>query len=230
MGIAAGIIALWAAGLWVWLRVDLSAGDIWWIPAAVAVQTFLYTGLFITAHDAIHGTVCPANTRLNRLIGQVAVKLYALFSYKMMRRKHHAHHAHPVSAKDPDGHQESDDRFWPWYFRFLIEYTSVLQIVGMAIAYNILLHLVGIATLNLNLFWVLPALLSTLQLFFFGTYLPHRGPVSAFADEHRAASNDFGLFASFISCYHFGYHWEHHHSPGTPWWRLPALRRRLRSG
>jgi beta-carotene ketolase (CrtW type) len=23
-----------------------------------------------------------------------------------------------------------------------------------------------------------------------------------------------------LSCYFFGYHWEHHQSPGTPWWRL----------
>jgi beta-carotene ketolase (CrtW type) len=23
-----------------------------------------------------------------------------------------------------------------------------------------------------------------------------------------------------LSCYFFGYHFEHHDSPGTPWWRL----------
>jgi beta-carotene ketolase (CrtW type) len=23
-----------------------------------------------------------------------------------------------------------------------------------------------------------------------------------------------------ISCYFFGYHFEHHESPQTPWWRL----------
>jgi hypothetical protein len=25
---------------------------------------------------------------------------------------------------------------------------------------------------------------------------------------------------AFFSCYFFGYHYEHHHSPGTPWWML----------
>ena len=30
---------------------------------------------------------------------------------------------------------------------------------------------------------------------------------------------------SFVSCYHFGYHWEHHVAPHVPWWRLPEARR-----
>jgi beta-carotene ketolase (CrtW type) len=229
VALAALIIGLWAISLLVWLRIEISTDNLWWIPAAVAVQTFLYTGLFITAHDAMHGTVCPASRRLNRLIGQLSVGLYALFSYKMLRRKHHAHHAHPVSADDPDFHHRRNDHFWPWYLRFLREYVRWPQILGMALVYNILLHLMGVAALNLNLFWVLPALLSTGQLFFFGTYLPHRGPASKFRDDHRAATSEYGALASFITCYHFGYHWEHHHRPDTPWWRLPALRRRLLS-
>jgi beta-carotene ketolase (CrtW type) len=24
----------------------------------------------------------------------------------------------------------------------------------------------------------------------------------------------------FFSCYFFGYHYEHHEFPGTPWWKL----------
>jgi beta-carotene ketolase (CrtW type) len=25
---------------------------------------------------------------------------------------------------------------------------------------------------------------------------------------------------AFVSCYFFGYHYEHHDSPATPWWLL----------
>ncbi|MDT8325299.1 MAG: fatty acid desaturase, partial [Bacteroidota bacterium] len=38
-------------------------------------------------------------------------------------------------------------------------------------------------------------------------------------------SNDYGVLFSFLTCYHFGYHEEHHTRPGVPWWRLPAARR-----
>jgi beta-carotene ketolase (CrtW type) len=68
-----------------------------------------------------------------------------------------------------------------------------------------------------------PALLSTLQLFVFGTWLPHRPHADApFADRHRARSQRWPTWLSLLTCYHFGYHWEHHAHPHVPWWRLPA--------
>ncbi len=63
----------------------------------------------------------------------------------------------------------------------------------------------------------IPAGLSTLQLFYFGTYLPHMGEETNAHHSHSQSKNH--LWA-FISCYFFGYHFEHHDSPGTPWWRL----------
>jgi hypothetical protein len=53
--------------------------------------------------------------------------------------------------------------------------------------------LLGAPLGNLLLFWALPSILSSLQLFYFGTYLPHRHEEAEFADEHRARSNDFRL-------------------------------------
>lgn len=29
---------------------------------------------------------------------------------------------------------------------------------------------------------------------------------------------------SFLTCYHFDLHWEHHRWPYAPWWQLPACR------
>ena len=103
------------------------------------------------------------------------------------------------------------------------EYLSWRQMVGMAIVFQILEYVLGIPTLNLILFWVSPALLSTLQLFYFGTYLPHRRPEDGYDNPHRARSNAYSTFWSFITCYHFGYHWEHHEYPSVPWWHLPEV-------
>jgi beta-carotene ketolase (CrtW type) len=78
---------------------------------------------------------------------------------------------------------------------------------------------------NLILFWIIPPLLSTFQLFYFGTYLPHRELSEPYTDAHRTRSNDYNVFWSFLSCYHFGYHWEHHEYTHIPWWRLPKIRK-----
>ncbi|MFW6276162.1 MAG: fatty acid desaturase, partial [Bacteroidota bacterium] len=66
----------------------------------------------------------------------------------------------------------------------------------------------------------LPALLSTLQLFYFGTYLPHRKPHTHDMGRHRARTQSKNHLWAMLSCYFFGYHTEHHESPGTPWWQL----------
>ncbi|MFB6351004.1 MAG: fatty acid desaturase, partial [Bradymonadaceae bacterium] len=191
---------------------------------AVALQTFLHTGLFITAHDAMHGSVARGHPQVNRLVGRLTTLLYALFSYEQLQAKHADHHATPVTDTDPDYHNGDHERFWPWYLGFLREYVGFWQIVGMAAVYNLLHHGLGVELAALNLFWVVPSLLSTLQLFYFGTYLPHRHPGEGFVDDHRATSNDFSPTVSFLTCYHFGYHHEHHSHPGVPWWRLPSVR------
>lgn len=196
-----------------------------WALPAIALQTFLHTGLFITAHDAMHGTVFPASRRVNDAIGSAAVLLYALFSFRKLHEKHGEHHGRPGEpGEDPDFHDGEHGGFWRWYAHFIANYVGLWQIVGMAVVFNVLEHLVGVPIENLLLFWVLPSLLSTLQLFYFGTYLPHREP-HAPGDPHRARSNAYPAWLSFLTCYHFGYHSEHHEDPSVPWWRLPGRRR-----
>lgn len=224
--VAGAIIASWAGTLVALLSTGVAAmPTAIWIPA-VALQTFLHTGLFITAHDAMHGTVAPNASFANDALGRLAVTLYALFSYEKLARKHRRHHAQPTRDDDPDYHDGDRERFLPWYFGFLREYVGIWQILGMAAAFNLLHHVAGVDLASLNLFWVLPSLLSTLQLFYFGTYLPHRTPDGGHDDRHRSTSNDFSPLVSFLSCYHFGYHHEHHARPDVPWWRLPEVRRR----
>ena len=52
----------------------------------------------------------------------------------------------------------------------------------------------------------------------------HRVDDIPFADKHRARSNEFSPLLSLLTCFHFGYHHEHHDAPWVPWWKLPAHR------
>ncbi len=227
-GIVIGLIVilLWTANLYFLLSIDIANLPFYTLIPAMLTQTFLYTGLFITAHDGMHGLIAPRNKKINNFLGTLCVILYALFSFKRLRAEHQKHHAHPGRAHDPDYHDGEHRGFWAWYFHFMKTYVTWQQIAGMAIAFNIMLHLLKISQINLTLFWVAPALLSTLQLFYFGTYLPHREPAEGYDNPHCAKSNEFSVFWSFITCYHFGYHWEHHEFPHVPWWKLPAVRRK----
>ena len=189
----------------------------WYSPLTylfVLIQTHLYTGLFITAHDAMHGVVSP-NKKVNKLIGQLTALLFAFNSYKRLYPKHHEHHRFVASDKDPDYHPSQN--FFIWYISFLKQYVSWWQIVAMAITYNLLK--LAFPQENVVLFWIVPSLLATCQLFFFGTYLPHRGEHSL-EDQHKSGSQPKNHVWAFLSCYFFGYHLEHHQSPATPWWQL----------
>ena len=78
---------------------------------------------------------------------------------------------------------------------------------------------------KLVLLYGTPAIASSVQLFYFGTYRPHRHDAYGFADRHNARSESFGTLISLATCFHFGYHHEHHCHPETPWWALPRARR-----
>lgn len=220
-----GIIGAWLAGLGVWLSSPIGGlADLAWVLPAMALQTFMSTGLFITAHDAMHGAVAPGRSRLNHAIGTVAVVFYALFSYSKLLHHHGFHHGHPGDPhRDPDFHDGEHRGFFRWYFRFMFRYLTFGQVAGMALIFNLLNHGLQVPVQNLLLLWVAPSLLSTFQLFYFGTYLPHRTAAGE-DDPHHAQSSSFPVWLSLLTCYHFGYHREHHEHPAVPWWRLPDLR------
>ncbi len=217
--IALSIIVLWSASLWHWLHLSID----WtspWVYAAILLQTHLYTGIFITAHDAIHGVVAPHKPKVNYVIGWLCATLFAFNNYKKLSSKHHLHHRHAASAQDPDYY---DGPFWRWYLKFALEYVTFWQILLMAITYNLLKLVFPMG--NLILFWELPAILSTLQLFYFGTYQPHKGEHPA-DDIHKARSQRKNHVIAFVTCYFFGYHHEHHAFPYLPWWKLAKAKER----
>ena len=219
--VSASVIGAWAVHLGMLLSVD---GVLhWWTPLAVMVQTFLHTGLFIVAHDAMHGSVAPGWRRVNYAVGQLALLLYALFPMGSLQKAHWVHHRAPGSAEDPDHTGGEHIGYLRWYLRFMLQYLRWFQIVGLAAIFNIADHIFGFSVPVLIVFWVVPSLLSTFQLFTFGTYLPHRVPPGGHQNPHAANANAWPAWLSFFTCYHFGYHWEHHEYPAVPWWRLPAF-------
>lgn len=222
------IITLWflAIGIGLW-GVDVCTSHLWYIVPLMLAIMFLYTGLFITAHDAMHRTLMPRDPLWNNILGRIVVFIFALFSYAKLLEKHREHHEHPATMEDPDYHNGKHAGFIAWYGHFMTEYMTWTQLLGMGTVFCILWLVFGADPQNVFLFWALPAILSTLQLFTFGTYLPHREPRGGYDNVHRACSNDYPRWLSFLTCYHFGYHLEHHEFPYVPWWKLGRLRHRL---
>lgn len=193
-------------------------------PFLVAFMCWLDVGLFILAHDAMHGSLVPASRRLNRALGSLCLGLYGGFRFERFRPHHFEHHRWPGTAKDPDFAADRRTTFWRWYGHFMGRYLGWREVVGLAGAFVLLVVGLGAPMSKVLMFWALPAALSSVQLFAFGTWLPHRGSCTSFADHHRARSNEYGWWASLITCFHFGYHHEHHIHPDAPWWSLPAVR------
>lgn len=203
------------SGVWVWL-----------VPMIVATQTVLSVGLFIVAHDGMHGSIAPFRPALNRGIARFCLLIYAGFSFEALAREHMRHHAKPGTADDPDYNFENPHSFVAWYYGFFRYYFRLKEFGILTAILAVYVFVIGAPVVNLLVFWALPALLSSLQLFYFGTYQPHR-PIEGepFEDDHRARSVELPPVLSLLTCFHFGYHLEHHHHPTEPWWRLPAVRR-----
>lgn len=198
---------------------SLSA-PIWQTVGLILLQCWLYTGMFIVAHDTMHGSLIPGKEKLNALVGTSILFIYAGFNWHKMRDAHHDHHKFSGTERDPDFNAENPREFWPWYVKFFLTYFGWRQIL-ILVAFTLIYLLLGASYLNTIVMWAVPAILSSLQLFYFGTYLTHRHG-GEFPDHHNARTNEFSKLASLLSCFHFGYHHEHHLFPHEPWWRLPS--------
>jgi beta-carotene ketolase (CrtW type) len=225
-----GSLAFLLIGTWLAIHIggvfflDLTRAPVWLAALMVIIQCWLYVGLFIIAHDCMHGSFAPGHPRINRWVGQLCVGLYAAFSLDHLMSRHMAHHRHAGAEGDPDFGTPQPAGYLIWYFRFMSEYLSLRQVMVLLTIVTVYMLVLGANLLNIVVFVALPALLSSLQLFTFGTYLPHRRETSPFADHHNARSNAYPVWLSLITCFHFGYHHEHHLKPAEPWWRLPSVR------
>lgn len=226
LGIAGSWLSIHAYGMFVF---ELTWGNWPFALALAALQCWLSVGVFIVCHDAMHGSLVPGRPKANGAIGAVLLALYAGFAWRQLRNAHFAHHKLAGRAGDPDFDEHHPDDFCRWYATFFRRYFGWRSILYVHTVVGIYWLVLDIAMVQIVLLYGLPALVSSVQLFYFGTFRPHRHMHSedarVFADRHNTRSENFGTLASLASCFHFGYHLEHHRRPDVPWWALPGARR-----
>lgn len=221
----------WALSLLMALGSTIAQGPLWWLLAVVLLRSQLQTGLFIVAHDAMHGLLCPRSPGWNDRLGAVSLLLYAGLPFEACRQRHQRHHLRTATPDDPDVPQNRAGGVFAWYYHFLARYLSQNQMLQLLTSWALLVAVttvvVGVpptqAAVRVVLFSTLPLLLSSWQLFIFGTYLPHRVQRSPERRSHPISLN-LPPWLSLLACFHFGYHREHHDHPQLSWYELPGAR------
>lgn len=220
----------WLVTLIISLRIDLNQLHPLVTATWVLVRSFLHTGLFILAHDAMHNSLVPGGGLINQRIGRVCLWLYAGLNYDACKRNHHRHHLMPESETDPDFCPTNNRSLLAWLVRFLRNYLNPAQLSRLILLLTILLLAAqphqSQPFVTVSVTFLLPLMISTAQLFFVGTYLPHRKEHQQTDQEVSIKSLNLHPLASLLACYHFGYHREHHNNPEAPWFLLPELKRR----
>ncbi len=224
------VLAALIAGGWLGLHAySMFVFELSWasLPQAflmAIVLCWLSVGVFIISHDAMHGTLAPGHKRLNSAIGGVLLFLYAGFAWRKMRDAHFEHHKRAGHPGDPDFDENNPTSFVHWYWTFFRRYFSWQSLLFVHTVVGIYWFVFDVPFMQIFVLYGAPALLSSLQLFYFGTFRPHRHSGASFPDDHNARSDHLGTLASLASCFHFGYHLEHHRRPDVPWWALPRAK------
>lgn len=223
--IAGTILILWSAcityGLFYKPTLSMSLNCAITSVFQTTLTAFLFTGMFITSHDSMHGTLYGPNRKVNDYVGAVFAFLFLYNWYPNLKACHHRHHAQPGSSDhDPDFHDGIHQGYFRWLCKFFLTYFNVAQFLAIGLTTVFLTHVSSLT--RVVLFWMLPAVLSTLNLFYFGTYLPHGPDGNGMhpQNKHNARSLDVSLLSAFVCCYFFSYHLEHHERPWLPWWLL----------
>lgn len=217
--IAMIIMVLWTMCFYILVfRFDIQAAHPVPLILAFFVMTFLYTGMFITAHDAMHGNV-SSDRLINDAIGYITSFVFAGFWFPTMKQHHSDHHKYTsIPSKDPDYHR-GNPNFLVWLYHFMHNYMSIGTCLGLFVIVQCLTKL-GAKYENMVVFMAGAGLVSALQLFYFGTYLPHRPPSGMPLARISRKTHCESRLQSFLECYHFGCHDVHHANPRIPWWKL----------
>lgn len=218
--LAALILGGWLLSLLLVLRADWGRWPFPLLALVVLLRSQLQTGLFIVGHDAMHRVLLPAAPGLNDRIGALVLGLYAALPFDRCLRQHQRHHRAPGTALDPDFHGPGQGSIVAWYQRFMARYLNPGQMSLLLTAWALLAWCTSVHAVLV--FCTLPLMLSSLQLFVVGTYLPHRS--SSDLAQHTV-SLALPEWLSLLACYHFGYHLEHHQDPQLAWHELPRRRR-----
>lgn len=194
----------------------------------VPCLTFMYTGLFITGHDAMHGNITN-NKYINDSLGHICTNLYAGLDFEKMRNKHMQHHIHTGHInKDPDFHK-GDTNSFKWFLSFMKEYIDLSQALKLVLVIESF-KLFGVPNENIYIYMTVCSILSSIQLFYFGTFIPHRPSKNndkEVMNWEKSKSSSKNKLESFLTCYHFDCHFEHHAMPHVPWFELWNVKNKI---
>ena len=174
----------------------------------IMILTWQYVGLFIIAHD-LHHDRNPK--KYDSILGRLCLLFYGGFLLEDFSDKHRSHHECPGSVEedscsDPDFY---DGNIFLWYLSFMKRYINIKQVI-IQLSFYFFYKNLGISNDNMILFWALPSLLASVQLFFYGTYLPH-------GKNGEIKNTNLPGWLQTLTSYNFGYHVKHHTNPEIKW-------------
>lgn len=174
----------------------------------IMILTWQYVGLFIIAHD-LHHNRNP--NKYDSILGRLCLLFYGGFLLEDFSDKHRLHHQCPGSfdedsCNDPDFY---NGNIFLWYFSFMKRYINIRQII-IQLSFYFFYNNLGIGNDNMILFWALPSLLASVQLFFYGTFLPH-------GKNGEIKNTNLPRWLQTLTSYNFGYHVKHHTDPEIKW-------------
>ena len=166
-----------------------------------------YVGLFIISHD-LHHSEKPS--LYDEILGRLSLLLYGGFILEDFSKNHKNHHKYPgIQFKDPDFDNSNPII---WYLKFMSRYINTQQML-IEISVFFILQSNNINYENMLLFWFIPCIYASIQLFVYGTYLVHKS-------DKVIINSNLPKYINTFTCYNFGYHREHHKKPKIPWYEL----------
>ena len=173
----------------------------------IMTLTWQYVGLFIISHDLHHA---EEPNLYQQVLGRLSLICYGGFFLKHFSEKHYKHHEYPgIDGKDPDFH---DGNPIIWYLKFMQRYINLYQVVVQILIYNLAKYC-NITEENMVLFWLIPSVFASIQLFFYGTFLVHE-------KDGVIKNSQLPKWLITFTSYNFGHHKTHHKKPKLPWFEL----------
>ncbi|MEM6451430.1 MAG: fatty acid desaturase [Cyanobacteria bacterium P01_D01_bin.105] len=135
--VSGSILLAWGLSLLGLLPLDLAVCAPVELILLILLRTFLHTGLFVIAHDAMHDNVLPSYPVENCWLGQLALGLYGFLPYQIACDLHRQHHAYPSQARDPDFCERVEKTVGlyvvRWYIYFISNYVTLKALGRIAI-------------------------------------------------------------------------------------------------
>lgn len=186
---------------------DIKTHEVYESVFYIMVLIWQYVGLFIISHD-LHHNRNPSYYQ--NFLGRLSLFCYGGFKLEDFSKNHNLHHKYPgIVGRDPDFDNSNPII---WYSKFMQRYVTVNQIYNEIIIF-FLLKFSNADLENIFLFWFIPCIYASIQLFYYGTYLVHK-------QNGDIVNSNLPTILKVLTCYNFGNHKDHHKYPQKSWLEL----------